>query len=309
MESHIDTLGLDPADPTPEIATEAPQAAAEPAPVAEATAEAPKAEAAQEPQEPAKEQPRDNQGRFAKTDLDLTPPKNAVPLATLLEERAERKRIQAEYEARIRALEEANKPKAPEIPVPEFIEDPKGYVDAKAKQALAELERVRQEAEAAKQQSDNANLLRTIEMNEREFVAKNADYYDALDYARKVRIAQLQIVAPDADENQLREYVGREEIELATRAMQSKRNPSEVAYQMAKAMGYTPSASRAPEVPKVNPTPPPNKAGPAPIPPDTTLGRVAGAAPDQNDADSNATSEIEDVLAQAINERFGRKRA
>jgi hypothetical protein len=180
-----------------------------------------------------------------------------VPLATLLEER---KRLQAQLdeeraraarferlEAELRAMRE-QKPPAPKeelpAPEPEYLEDPKGYVDHKvqvAVQALKGIESKASEAQQLAQQQAMVTQVRTaLAATEAEFVAKTPDYFDALAHLRQTREAQLRLIYPDAPAAALRQAIDREELQMGAALLQSGRNPSEMAYNYAKTLGYQP---------------------------------------------------------------------
>jgi len=233
-------------------------------------------------------------------------PERSVPLAAHLEERRQYKaEIEAErasraaLEARLAKLES---PPAAPVPQPEFIEDPKGYVDHRVQAALDQLNSVKQEVDKTGKSAEQIatetrynRFMSDLQTTEMQFKAATPDYLDALNHLRTVRATEIQLTYPNATQEQIIEGLRREELGLAHQLMQAGRNPHEVAYQLAKARGYTPKGA-APAVPNV--------AGKTQLPPDQTLGSGAGSP----NAGDNAIPEGEE-FDLAMKQMFGRKRA
>jgi len=131
----------------------------------------------------------------------------------------------------------AQKPKPPE-----FIEDPKGYIDAKEQEVRDALKELRESetkrAESEKQQQQFQSLISTIATHEQAFVSSNPDYNDALAHVRTVRTQQLKMMFPDATDQQIQQQIGREEIGGAQQILARGGNPAEFAYNYAKTLGY-----------------------------------------------------------------------
>jgi hypothetical protein len=215
---------------------------------------------------------------------------DAVPLAKFLDTqnklRAEIAAKEAAFQKELQALR-ASIPKAPEPPEPDFVENPKGYVDHKLEKTLAAIEAANKKAEeqgkqaqetaqAATEQVQLRQFLDEIGSQERAFVAQTPDYYDALGHLRTIRANQLRELVPDITDQQIRETIQREEIVLAVNIKRSGRDPMQVAYNLAKHHGYTKkeaAAAAAAEPPPVAklPDPPARR-----LPPDQTLGSGAG---------------------------------
>jgi hypothetical protein len=103
-------------------------------------------------------------------------------------------------------------------------------------------------------------------------------------------------------QEQMGQILQREELQLAANILRSGRNPSEVAFNLAKARGWAPKPAKAPEAPKPPELKLPDVPEPKKLPPDLTLGTGTGS-PVQ--ADDN-----EDPFESAWKEVFGaRKRA
>jgi hypothetical protein len=267
---------------------------------------------------PADKEPaaRDETGKFAPKDgkkeekveepAKVEPPKQepkTIPLAAHLEERRALKSELDSIRAELAALK--NPPKQP-APLPEFNEDPKGYVDHQTQSVVEKLEaaskrveQAEQTAQMSAQQAEHVQFVNFLQQAEAEFVSRTPDYHDALAHIRQIRARQLKVFDPNINEEQVRDTIINEEMGLAKQLKRQGRNPAQTAYEIAQAYGYTPKAQQAqqeaaPELPKV--------PGPKQLPPDQTLG--SGSAPVEDATDQA------DPFEQAFNEMFGkRKRA
>jgi hypothetical protein len=177
-----------------------------------------------------------------------------VPLEVLLEERRRFQQKLSEQEEQSRQLAERlarlEGPVKPEQPPPEpdFLEDPKGYIDS----AVSRIERATQEAREktqalqahTEQQEQFVRFVATLRSDEAAFIAKHADYQQALDHARATRYAELKALAPPGtSDEQIRQYQGQEELQLAAYAMSNGMSPAEVAYRIAQQRGYQSQAA------------------------------------------------------------------
>lgn len=184
---------------------------------------------------------------------------------------------------------------------PEFVEDPKGYIDAKEKEVREALKELREtnskRSEAEQQQQAQQALVQTISGHEVEFVAKTPDYQDALTHMRNVRASQLQMLFPQATAQQIQGQIGREELGAAHQVLQAGGNPAEFAYNYAKTLGFTPKqAAAAVAAVASNGAAPPDKDA------IRTLGGGGGAEPADEPGDAMPE------FTQALKERFARKR-
>lgn len=231
---------------------------------------------------------------------------HTIPLAAHLEERkqyraeieAERKRA-SDLEARLAKLE---KPTPPAPVEPEFIEDPKGYVDHKVKAALDKLngveETIKATGKTVEETTNEARFTRfmgDLQATENTFRQATPDYLDALAHLRQARASEIQLTYPDITQEQLIQAIKNEELGLAQQLMQRGRNPHEVAYQLAKARGYV-SKTALPAIPEV----PALKQ----LSPDQSLGTGAGS-PNAGESVIPDGEEFELAMKQV----FGRKRA
>jgi hypothetical protein len=241
-------------------------------------------------------------------------PERTIPLAVLLEER---KKADREYAAllskleagqtRLEALERGQKPTAgdPAAADPDWLEDPKAYVDAAAARAVAAVKALEatggERIAAVERSAGDMALDRGILAAQEQFVAKTPDFQDALVHARTARVQFLEAMNPGIDRAQVINAVAHEERQLAAMCLQRGINPAEHIYGLSKSMGYTPrqaAAAAAAAAPTGNGT------SAAVVDPGLTLNSTPGRAA------SDATDEGEqDILGQAQAERFTRRRA
>lgn len=224
-------------------------------------------------------------------------PRHYVPVGVHVELKNEVKQLKEQLAAL------TNQPK-PKPAAPDFTADPKGYVDHTVNAALEQLEAttkpVKEVAERADATASQAQFMQSLAVAEQTFVAQAPDYFEALAHIRTLREAELTTLHPDVPIQQVRQFMAQEELQLAANLMRAGRNPSEVAYTLAKARGYTPKqAKAAAEVAQLVP----NVPEPKKLPPDQTLGTGAGSpgAGDEQD-------EV-DPFDAAMSAVFGRKRA
>jgi hypothetical protein len=249
----------------------------------------------------------DDKAKDASKD-DKTEPKT-IPLATLLEERNRHKAEQEQTKATLKQLQEqiaalSAPPKKDPPPEPDFAADPKSYVDHRVKSAVEKLEGAQQQtaktAEQAQAEAAQTRFMTQLGQTEQTFLAAQPDYYDALNHLRGIRIAEITTLNPELTQEQVIGALRHEELTLAAQLMRSGRDPHQVAYQLAKARGYTVKAKDA--VPdKVLPNVPGQKV----LPPDQTLGSGSGSP----DASGETFLEDDEVFDRAMSEMFGKKRA
>lgn len=181
---------------------------------------------------------------------------------------------------------------------PDFLQDPKGYVDTKLTRALKKLEAAETTANETRQQLEQRNqvaeMMGVVQAHERTFVASTPDYNQALAHLRNIRTQQLQLLYPQATAAQIHQQISREELAGAHQALQAGQNPAEVVYKYAQTLGYKPAQSTPAATP--TPTPPVDRSAAR------TLGSGGGGSP------SSDASETEDPLPEftaALKERFG----
>lgn len=175
-------------------------------------------------------------------------------LAALHEARSEAKTLKqqlAEMQQRLSALEKPQQQPPAEQPEqePDFLADPKGYVDKKVQAALAKLDatekKTTETAEQIKQREANEAILNATQAAEAQFYSQNQDYPQALQHIRGVRTQQLQQLFPDATPDQINNHIAYEERETARMLVSQGRNPAEFAYNIARTLGYAKAAPPA----------------------------------------------------------------
>jgi len=135
-------------------------------------------------------------------------------------------------------------------PAPDYLEDPKAYIDhsnegvVQQLQAIGDQVKESQEVQGqTKQELENQqqtqNIMSAAGSAEAAFAEKTPDYWDALDYLRNVRRGQMKILAPEATPMQIDQAMRTEEFQTAAGMLTNGRNPAEYAYQYAKSVGYT----------------------------------------------------------------------
>lgn len=194
----------------------------------------------------------------------------------------------------LKAQRDAPKPEA-EI---DFVDDPKGYVDAQVKRALAKFEeadtKVKQIETAATQREQLQSLVGAVQAHEAAYVKATPDYLDALTHMRTVRNSQLKMLYPQATDQQIGQAIMQEELQTAANIIRQNGNPAEFAYNYAKTIGYVPK-----EAAKVEEKPEPS------------ISKDAGRSLGGNSAAEKDTADAENPMpefTQALMERFGKKR-
>lgn len=193
-----------------------------------------------------------------------------VPLAAHLEERNKLRAKIEELEARnnqfgtleqqIREMREklaANEAKQPEPePEPEvdYFDDPKAYIDKRTGSLVSQLKELDGKAKQFEQTQQQAaqvqQLMSAIGVAERAFAKEAPDYYDALNHVRDARRRELSLMFPEAKPEQVEQQIQQEEVQAAAIALNTRRDPAKVAYELAKARGYAPKKAAPPELDK-----------------------------------------------------------
>jgi hypothetical protein len=184
------------------------------------------------------------------------PPDQVANLnAAIRETRSENKALKQQLQELTAKIEALSKPAQPAAQTqgeqePDFLADPKGYVDAqkaKLKQLEEKLEADKKsQTEQAEQQKKAQETWNKVLESEAQFVAATPDYHEALAHVRSVRTQQLQMMHPDATPQQIAQHIQGEEFQGAAALVAQGKNPSEFYYNYAKTFGYKPKASPAP---------------------------------------------------------------
>lgn len=182
---------------------------------------------------------------------------------------------------------------------PDFLEDPKGYVDANNKKNADELKTLREDNQRRTQEQQQhqqvQQILSGVAQHEQTFLKATPDYHQAIDHIRTVRASQLQMLYPQATPQQIQHQISSEEIGAAAQVLRGGGNPAEFAYNYAKTVGYQPKAA-----------PVANGADGA-AKPDKDAVRSMGGGGGAEKGDEDAGNEMPE-LAQALAERFGVRR-
>jgi hypothetical protein len=213
-----------------------------------------------------------------------------VPLATFLEKTNKLKAdLEArdislkEFQTKLAALEAKLNPPAPAPVAPDFVEDPKGYVDHKLTETLGKIAEANKKAEdtgkEAKETAAQAaaqvqfqQAMSAVQQNEQAFARDNPDYYDALAHLRTIRAAQLREFDPEISQEQIVATIRGEETNLAVQLIRQGRNPAQTALNLARTFGYQPKPKEEPKVEVAKLPDAPNRR----LSPDQTLGSGAG---------------------------------
>lgn len=186
-------------------------------------------------------------------------PAGYVPVSELAAERQKRQEAERERDrARLDRLESVQ-PQQPATPAQEaarqepdidYLDDPKGYIDQQVRRGLASLKQVEEQSKQTAQQvaAQNAvtQVVQAVQAHENAFVQQHPDYPQALLHIRQQRLGELRIMAPQASDAELLNYLRVEELRNAHALLAQGRNPAEVAYQYAQARGYKLPAAPAP---------------------------------------------------------------
>lgn len=232
-----------------------------------------------------------------------------VPLAKFLDEKA---KLKAELDQRDITITEFKKqlaeitsklPKQEAEVEPDYIEDPKGYVDTRLAKALSTLEEANKKAEeqgkaateTANRARDTAELqgfMRNLQAHEARFVAEKPDYHDALQHMRDIRAYQLKEFNPEITPEQIHQAISQEEINLAMHLARAGKDPVATVYAMAEKYGYRAKKAdnHLDQIKKgMDDT---SKR----LPPDQSLGASSGATDLRDDSDQ-VTDAVELALA------------
>lgn len=227
-----------------------------------------------------------------------------IPLATYLEERKQHRSELDELRKELAALK--NPPKEAPKP-PEFVEDPKGWIDHRLNETVEQTKRlvepVQQNAQQAAEQARDLQFLQALRMDQEQFARDNPDYGHALAHMRAMRAQELRVYAQNmgiaVTDEQVNERVSWEELQFARETYARGKKPPELAYSIAKAKGYvkkdaTKESAEGVTLPEVK--------EPHQIAPDKTLGSASTDTGGESDSK-------EDEIDLALKSIFRRKSA
>lgn len=159
----------------------------------------------------------------------------------------------SQYERMLNGIQEQNRllqqqleavkasiPKPAEPQAPDPTTDPLGnlqfQMQAIQKQISDLTSGTQEQHKATVQETQMKNFIDTVNSQVSTFKTTHADYDDAYNHLVKTRVADF--VDRGMNATQAREAVGKEEMEIAARAVQNGKNPADIAYNMAKRYGY-----------------------------------------------------------------------
>lgn len=215
--------------------------------------DSPIAEQSAEPAAKPDDKPADDAEADADAKSDDRP--RGDPRVALREERERRRAAEAEVQksrqnlAQMAAVLQALRqqlpqqpaPQAQQEPVPDFNQDPAGYLRYQVETLRNQLSTVnaeiqrRAQLEAAQQQF--AEAVSTVNRFESEFAQSNPDYYDAVDYMRERLAKKLEITGTPKD--QIPAMVAQQMRTFGLMKLRAGQNPAEQIFALAKLEGYT----------------------------------------------------------------------
>lgn len=149
-----------------------------------------------------------------------------------------------------RLVPKAEEPK-PEV-IPDFNEDPAGWIAATMKQTGKTLDEIQkdlaagkaekaQQTEQQKQQEAVNDIISRAVTAERKFLATTPDYDDAGKFLQESRVAQLTAIG--YSEEEIGAIIHQEKFAIAQKALTDNKNPAEAVYKVAQALGYKKKAA------------------------------------------------------------------
>jgi hypothetical protein len=175
--------------------------------------------------------------------------KRKVPLAALHEERSKRQALELQLQAQAQQLQQlqaqwqatqqAQQQAAEQAAIPDFDEDPRGYIEAKERQFAQALDQL-QNGPAQQQQAalQHQQVTAAVVNLEQQFMASVPDYEQAVDLVQKNADAQIRQLYPQATEEQFQMIRASALGEFARQCLASGVNPAEKIYAKAKALGF-----------------------------------------------------------------------
>lgn len=183
-----------------------------------------------------------------------------VPLGALHEERAKRR----ELEQQIKAMEDrfqqfqdkiTSEDQLLQNPLPEFEDDPAANLDARLRaqeEALRANEEWRKQTEQVSQQTQQLQQFQNdFYAKEQAFAQNTPDYYEAVQYLRNQRAAELESLGYSTE--QVGAMVDQEAMSYAVTASQNGVDPVQMFYNVAAQRGYkaTPPATPEPDLTQI----------------------------------------------------------
>lgn len=183
-----------------------------------------------------------------------------VPLAALHEERGKRRELAAQvaaekatraelenrFEQRLQAL--ARAAQSPPPAAPDFTADPAGHLKHQLDTTQQQLHFIAQRGEQERQQAHmaetQARTTHAVQQDENAFVTRQPDYPDAVKHLHVTRVRELQALGND--EFSAERQSASELQQFAMWSVGQGRSPSQTAYALAIAKGYTTKKATTP---------------------------------------------------------------
>ena len=166
-----------------------------------------------------------------------------VPLKVLMEERTRRRALESRLEAFNGHLEALAQQQAAQRPQPQ----PEGPPDPN-EDPIGALRYERQQREHLQRylqtQALEQRVARDYVADAQRFAAQTPDFGQAYNHLFTGRVAELR--AQGWSDDSIRQQVQREEFTIALGALRAGHSPAQQAYELAKARGYVPGATRPP---------------------------------------------------------------
>lgn len=191
-----------------------------------------------------------------------------VPIQALHEERQKRQARELELAAVQQQLQQLMHQQqlaqqqaqqvAAEAAIPDFDEDPRGYIEAKEKMFAQQLDQLKngpaqqhQPVEQLEQQvmQEAAVLLPAVAAEEGRFTITNPDYPQAFDHVLATVEQNMRTAHPGINEQQLGMLRTAALVQLAKTCQSQGVNPAQAIYDRARAMGYQPPTQQRREPP------------------------------------------------------------
>jgi len=164
-----------------------------------------------------------------------------VPLGALTEERAARQAaqknletLQGKYDTVSERVDEINERINPP---PDSDEDPFGALQHSQEETNQSVKEIKETLEKSQQQTEAQQLQSQIQNLEGQFAQKTPDYYQAMEYLKQKQMSQYTHFG--LSEEEAAQKFQNEAGLVVQAALRGNKNPSEVAYDWAKEVGYT----------------------------------------------------------------------
>lgn len=172
---------------------------------------------------------------------------------------------------------------------PDVEKDPLGHLLHEIKTMREKVEAMQQGEVQKTQQTQTERMqqqfIQSVHASIEEFSKTNTDYQQAYQHLRTSRLSDL--TSSGYSNSEANAMLNQEEFNISLRAVQSGKNPAEIAYNMAKRYGYAPQAKPADPESKVEQIKKGLKADSVPAGKPTTADISVEAAKDASDKDLN----------------------